>query len=626
MTTLQIPSIEATTAAAVPSHDAMPVASRIAAVVGHADDSDLLKRWIGHHLSIGISHIFVSANDDDPETDGVLDAYRADPRIRSARVQRFATDASDHLSNAARVVMDWCKPDWMLFCDSDEFYIPATGWLSDVAGLLDQDVLLIERYNTPPLTERDGTIRAPDFTDPAQLLMIAARQEVDTQYLAGHADVPWIMARDAPKLLVRADVIRRVGAGGQTVHAQRAAIRSAVAQDVVILHAPFTTERRFRHKLRSIPEFLSQYGARFHPREAWLWRYWLALPEDQIGAEFRRQTIKTSAVPTLIAQGVLTTPAAHLLPEQQQARAASPRPELVEALGRVVVHEQPASAEAPQEIADTAIRHPMPEPTGSLLAAPVRRVERVEDCYFYHTMDIPELGLVGGRWDLRGVEQTYLGSVPLAGRSVFEIGTASGHLAFWMERQGASVTAFDVDDHHDWDLVPFSGLDLEEERRNRKSIIRLINNSWWFAREKLRSSARCVYGTVYELGGITEKFDIVVLSSLLLHLRDPFLALQLATALSRDTVVVTEVDEQGYVASDPPVDRSRRLRFVPRADRRAPIDGWWFVPPQTTVEFLNILGFASTQVTRHKQRFMSGEDWDFYTVVGRRGAGEDRPG
>jgi hypothetical protein len=241
-------------------------------------------------------------------------------------------------------------------------------------------------------------------------------------------------------------------------------------------------------------------------------------------------------------------------------------------------------------------------------------------------MEIPEHGLVQGQWDLRDAEQTYLGNVPLMHRSVLEIGTASGYLAFWMERQGARVTAFDLDEHQDWDLVPFDGLDLEHERRKRKSVIRLINNSWWFAHERLYSSARCVYGTVYELGEITERFDVVVLSSVLLHLRDPFLALQRAAALSRDTIVVTEVDEQRFVAGDPGLGHGVGLRFVPRADQQGPIDCWWCVPPHTMVEFLRILGFASTELTRHKQRFMTGEDWDFYTIVGRRASSEDRPG
>ena len=603
--------------------EATPTAPSIAAIVGHADEADLLKHWIRHHLSIGIDHIFVSVNNDDPETGDILDAYSADPRIRSARVPAFAADMFNYFSEAVPPVLDWCAPDWILFCDTDEFCVPATGRVHDIVGLLEQDVLVIERYNAPPLVERNGAVREPDFTDPAQLPMITAQEEAEEQYLAGRTDVPWIMVRDAPKLLVRPGVMRKVGAGGHSVIAQQSTMRTVLAQDVVIVHLPFTTERRFRQKLHSVRAIFAQYGERFHPREAWHWRHWASLPEDQIGAEFRRQTIKASAVPTLIAQGALTTPAAHFLPERQRARAASPRPELLEALHRVVVHEEPAPANTRPPTTDTAILPTNSRLRGSLHPAPERHVARSEECYFYHTMEIPELGVVEGQWDLRGAEQTYLGNVRLAGRSVFEIGTASGHLAFWMERQGAKVTSFDLDEHQDWDLVPFSGLDLEEERRRRKAVARLINNAWWFARERLRSSARCVYGTVYELGGFTERFDIVVLSSVLLHLRDPFLALQRAAALSLDTIVVTEVDEQQYVARGSALSPGVSLRFVPRAAQRGPIDCWWCVPSQTTVEFLRILGFTEIEVTRHKQRFMSGEEWDFYTVVGRRRSSED---
>ena len=37
------------------------------------------------------------------------------------------------------------------------------------------------------------------------------------------------------------------------------------------------------------------------------------------------------------------------------------------------------------------------------LLAPPRQVERLEDCLFYHTMDLPGFGVVRGQWDLRGL-------------------------------------------------------------------------------------------------------------------------------------------------------------------------------------------------------------------------------
>ncbi len=42
---------------------------------------------------------------------------------------------------------------------------------------------------------------------------------------------------------------------------------------------------------------------------------------------------------------------------------------------------------------------------------------------------------------MQGTERAYLWGIDLRDKSVLEIGPASGHLTFWMERQGATVTA-----------------------------------------------------------------------------------------------------------------------------------------------------------------------------------------
>ena len=65
----------------------------------------------------------------------------------------------------------------------------------------------------------------------------------------------------------------------------------------------------------------------------------------------------------------------------------------------------------------------------------------IEDCYFYHTTDIPNYGTVDGEWDLRGNEDNYLGNVNFENKKVLDIGTASGHLCFYMEKMGAEVVA-----------------------------------------------------------------------------------------------------------------------------------------------------------------------------------------
>ena len=94
--------------------------------------------------------------------------------------------------------------------------------------------------------------------------------------------------------------------------------------------------------------------------------------------------------------------------------------------------------------------------------APPKTITDLDECYFYHTMDIPEYGHVEGEWDLQGHEFEYLGGVNLDGKRVLELGTASGFLCFYMENQGAEVVAYDLSEEQVWDIIPFSGYDSKQ--------------------------------------------------------------------------------------------------------------------------------------------------------------------
>jgi hypothetical protein len=50
---------------------------------------------------------------------------------------------------------------------------------------------------------------------------------------------------------------------------------------------------------------------------------------------------------------------------------------------------------------------------GKAIWAEPRDITDLDDCYFYHTMEIPGYGIVHGEWDLRGGEADYLGKVRL---------------------------------------------------------------------------------------------------------------------------------------------------------------------------------------------------------------------
>jgi SAM-dependent methyltransferase len=176
-------------------------------------------------------------------------------------------------------------------------------------------------------------------------------------------------------------------------------------------------------------------------------------------------------------------------------------------------------------------------------AAPID-VTDIAECYFYHTMDVPGHGVLTGEWDLRGGVDDYLGHEDVAGKRVLEIGTASGFLCFEMERRGADVVAYDLSAAQSWDIVPYAGLDLAQELAQRRDHITRLNKSWWFNHRALGSRANVVYGTVYAIPASIGPIDLCTFGAILLHVRDPFLALQNAAALRPSTIVVTELAQR----------------------------------------------------------------------------------
>ncbi|GAC1580492.1 MAG: hypothetical protein NVS3B7_15090 [Candidatus Elarobacter sp.] len=245
-------------------------------------------------------------------------------------------------------------------------------------------------------------------------------------------------------------------------------------------------------------------------------------------------------------------------------------------------------------------------------------VTSLAECYFYHTMDIPGHGCVPGEWDLRAGVDAYLGHEPVAGKRVLEIGTASGFLCFEMERRGAEVVAYDLAGDRAWDTVPFQRLDLAAETARRREHIARLNKSWWFSRAAFGSRARVVYGTVYEIPRSIGPIDLCTFGAILLHLRDPFLALQRAAALAPETIVVTELMRRRSPFSL--IERPARRRsplFLPNAAKGEPVDAWWSFTPEAISNMLAILGYGTDRVERHTQLYRDRRT-PMFTVVARR--------
>jgi|tagenome__1003787_1003787.scaffolds.fasta_scaffold20534934_2 SAM-dependent methyltransferase len=226
-----------------------------------------------------------------------------------------------------------------------------------------------------------------------------------------------------------------------------------------------------------------------------------------------------------------------------------------------------------------------------------RKIKRIEDCHFYHRMEIPGHGLVGGEWDLAGGEDDYLGHVELAGRRVLEIGPANGYLTFFMESRGAEVVAVELAPETDRELVPHVSIDLEQLQAQTRTIMERLRNAFWFAHERLESAAKVHYGSAYDLPEELGHFDVAVLAAVLLHTRDPLRIVENCARIA-DCVVVTDIYH-------PTLDGVPAARFAPAADSDAS-GTWWDLSPDLMVRFLGVLGFADATVSYHAQKHIAG--------------------
>jgi O-methyltransferase len=255
------------------------------------------------------------------------------------------------------------------------------------------------------------------------------------------------------------------------------------------------------------------------------------------------------------------------------------------------------------------------EPTaGGLYARPPESVA-LEECIFYHAMDIPGVRVGDGGWDLRGGEDDYLGRVELAGRRVLEIGPASGFLTFEMERRGAEVVAVELGPEGSWDIVPHATLDLEAVRTERRTALEQLRNGFWYAHRETGSRAQVHYGDVYALPDGLGRFDLALLGAVLLHTRDPLRILEGCARLA-DAIVVTDL-------SFPEIDGERLARLHPEPGS-VQWDTWWDLTPGLIVRFLEILGYGEIEVSHHEQRLVVPEreyQVPMFTVVGRRAGG-----
>lgn len=162
------------------------------------------------------------------------------------------------------------------------------------------------------------------------------------------------------------------------------------------------------------------------------------------------------------------------------------------------------------------------------------RLDRYD--HWYHTIELPGGITTPGLYDMPRILPRIEMPESLRGKRCLDVGTGDGFWAFEMEKRGASeVVATDVGgwDFLDWppgaSSIPVGGASQRSPRFD-------------LAHEALGSRVEWVAVSVYDLSPkLLGSFDLVVVGSMLLHLRDPVRALAAVRTLVRGELLVNDV-------------------------------------------------------------------------------------
>jgi SAM-dependent methyltransferase len=247
----------------------------------------------------------------------------------------------------------------------------------------------------------------------------------------------------------------------------------------------------------------------------------------------------------------------------------------------------------------------------SLYAPAPVTVRPLEDCYFYHTIDIPGHGRMVGEWDLTRDTDAYLGHTDFRGKRVLEVGPASGYLSFEMERKGASVVSVDVSDEFEFDVVPFESMRSAGLSDGFVGAQKKVQNGYWLCHKAFNSKNKVHYGSGYKIPAEFGQFEVGLLASVLLHNANPIAIINQVARLTTEKLIIVDLFHDNSEKTGLPT-----IQFYPSVENQT-WHTWWRFSEAFFVEVLKIVGFKKITVNHHTQ-YYRGQAFALHTVVGER--------
>jgi tRNA (mo5U34)-methyltransferase len=272
--------------------------------------------------------------------------------------------------------------------------------------------------------------------------------------------------------------------------------------------------------------------------------------------------------------------------------------------------ERLTTGRAPVDVVPTerGLTRPAPAPASKEARA---IIDRIADRRWYHSIDLGHGVVTPGFVDHRDQLPYYALPASLEGKRCLDVATFDGFWAFEFEKRGAAeVVAADIARWTDADVPRLMLRDPASFELDGAT-----GGGFGIAADLLGSKVQRIETSVYDLDPAKiGTFDLVFISDLLVHLRDPQLALERAFSVCHGEVIVADVYSPGLEG----------FGGAAIAQLTAPGETWWLPSIAALKLMMTVAGFEP--IDEISRFVLAADAEDAIHKIVLRGAAPEVPG